>query len=254
MKSIKISIVIVHFNDQQGFVKTIDSISDQNYENLELIVIDGASTDGSIDYIKRQKDKLDILVSEPDQGIYDAMNKGMSLATGDWLCFLNAGDGFADSQVISNLLSHGLNEPVIFGQSITYFGTIEKLRYADFGFSNPEWYLTKMPNHQAVFIAREIYISKQFDTQFKVISDTIFLREVFSKYSYQYVPIVISRFELGGVSNYYGSFKNYQKVSREYQNLYNDRLMPVKHLFKYILQKFLSKRFYHLIYIKYLLK
>ena len=254
MESPKISIVIVHFNDGHGFETTMKSVIDQNYTDLELIVVDGESNDGSLTTINTFSTILDVLISEPDAGIYDAMNKGMAAASGDLLCFLNAGDTFHDSQVLLNVTQNELQADIIFGQSLSYFGSFQKLRFPDFELSNPEWFLTKMPNHQAIFISDKIYKNHRFSLKYKVISDTIFLRFIFSNYSHQFLPIIISRFELGGISNYYGTFKNYWSVAKEYEVLYQDRLMPIKHFVKYFLQKVLSKELYHRIYVKYLLK
>lgn len=99
----KITIVTVTYNCKDELEKTILSVINQNYQNIEYIIIDGASTDGTLDLIQKYKNNITKVVSEPDKGIYDAMNKAISLATGQWINFLNAGDIYANNNVISNL-------------------------------------------------------------------------------------------------------------------------------------------------------
>ncbi len=88
----KLSIITINKNNAYGLRKTIQSVINQTYSNIEYIIIDGASTDGSIDVIKKFEDKIDWWASEPDTGIYNAMNKGIKIATGDYCQFLNSGD------------------------------------------------------------------------------------------------------------------------------------------------------------------
>lgn len=99
----KISIITVVYNARASVERTICAVAKQTYTNKEFIVIDGGSTDGTLDILKKHKDKIDILVSEPDNGIYDAMNKGVANATGDYLIFINADDYFYDEHVLSKV-------------------------------------------------------------------------------------------------------------------------------------------------------
>ena len=95
-----ISIITVSYNAVKTIEDTINSVLNQTYPNIEYIIIDGGSTDGTLDVIKKYQDKITYWVSEPDKGIYDAMNKGALKATGVWLHFMNAGDTFYDEQVL----------------------------------------------------------------------------------------------------------------------------------------------------------
>ena len=99
-----ISVVTVSYNAVSTIEQTILSVINQTYPNVEYIIIDGGSTDGTVDIIKKYADKIAYWVSEPDKGIYDAMNKGVVVATGEWINFMNAGDIFTDSDVIDKLL------------------------------------------------------------------------------------------------------------------------------------------------------
>lgn len=103
MEEVKISVITVCYNAVDTLEKTIQSVLEQTYHNIEYIIIDGGSTDGTVEIIHRYVDYLAYWVSEPDRGIYDAMNKGIERATGEWVNFMNAGDYFYNYDVISNV-------------------------------------------------------------------------------------------------------------------------------------------------------
>lgn len=113
----KISVITVTFNAEESVERTLLSILDQRYPSLEIVVVDGASTDGTMAALKRYSAKIDVLSSEPDRGIYDAMNKAVKKASGDYLLFMNAGDIFSDSQALVRLAGQidGSQECVVFG-------------------------------------------------------------------------------------------------------------------------------------------
>lgn len=98
-----ISIITVIYNDKLYLEETILSVINQKYQNIEYIIIDGGSSDGSIDIIKKYQHKINLWISEKDEGIYDAMNKGFQLANGEWINFMNSGDTFASNEVVSNI-------------------------------------------------------------------------------------------------------------------------------------------------------
>ncbi len=100
-----ISVITVVFNGELFLEETIKSVLNQTYDNVEYLIIDGGSTDGTLDIIKRYKNQIDYWVSEPDKGIYDAMNKGIALASGTWLNFMNAGDSFNTSTVLNEIFT-----------------------------------------------------------------------------------------------------------------------------------------------------
>lgn len=97
-----ISIVTVSYNAVDTIEETIQSVLGQDYEAIEYIVVDGGSTDGTVDIIKKYSDKLSYWVSEPDNGVYDAMNKGITVASGQWINFMNSGDCFFSNHVLSD--------------------------------------------------------------------------------------------------------------------------------------------------------
>lgn len=116
----KISVVTIVFNDIKGIGTTIDSVASQTARNdIEYIVIDGASTDGTADFIREKASRINILVSEPDKGIYDAMNKGLERATGDFVIFMNSGDRFSSADVVERIIAEiektGSKPAVVYG-------------------------------------------------------------------------------------------------------------------------------------------
>ena len=121
----KISIVTISYNIVSSIEKTILSVISQTYSNIEYIVIDGGSTDGTVDIIKKYSNKISYWVSERDKGIYDAMNKGIEAATGDWINFMNAGDLFFHNNVISEII------PFLDNNVDIIYGDFEKLSDED---------------------------------------------------------------------------------------------------------------------------
>lgn len=103
MENDRVSVITVCYNAERLLEDTIKSVLVQNYDNIEYIIVDGASKDNSLNIIKKYNDKITCWISEPDKGIYDAMNKGVKLATGDWIAFMNAGDTYVDENVISDI-------------------------------------------------------------------------------------------------------------------------------------------------------
>jgi len=105
----KISVITVVFNGVSSIEETVSNVLDQSYENLEYIVIDGGSNDGTQDLIKKYQDKISLWISEPDRGIYDAMNKGIAKASGEYVIFMNCGDKFYDADTVKSFFIKNIN-------------------------------------------------------------------------------------------------------------------------------------------------
>ena len=117
-----ISIITPVLNNAEYLEQTIQSVIDQDYDNIEYIIIDGGSTDGTLDIIKKYNDKINFWISEPDKGIYDAQNKGVSRATGKYFAVLNSGDFYAENDVVSKVASkikNQLNVDYIYSNNIS---------------------------------------------------------------------------------------------------------------------------------------
>ncbi|MCR5276676.1 MAG: glycosyltransferase [Bacteroidales bacterium] len=170
MKAPKISVVTVSYNTVHVIARTLESVLSQTYGNTEYIVIDGASTDGAAELIRSYADRIDHFVSEPDKGLYDAMNKGIRAASGDFVLFLNADDVFADYDVLGDVAEFiGLHPEadVIYGNSVQVF------EYGSYQVRPGQAYLNhKMCiSHQATFVRTELLRSHPFDTRFRYAAD-----------------------------------------------------------------------------------
>ncbi|RRV00060.1 glycosyltransferase [Stutzerimonas xanthomarina] len=241
-----ISVVTVVFNGGDFIEKTILSVLGQKYSNVEYIIIDGGSTDGTLDILRRYEGLIEYWVSERDSGIYDAMNKGAEIASGDWICFMNGGDLFFDDRVIHKIAeSITPTSQVCFGKSLSTYEDMQVVRYEDFGSSERDFYLTKMPNHQAIFIRKDKYKSVRYSLDYRYCSDTDYLRRVFDEAAYCEYPGFVSRFELGGVSNYYGKFSVYRAMVKEYRMLgYGYFYSFFAHSIKYFFQLSMGRKRY----------
>ena len=124
----KLSIITVNLNNKTGLEKTVKSVCSQTFEEFEFIIIDGGSTDGSLDIIKRYEDNISCWVSEQDKGVYNAMNKGIKMAKGEYLQFLNSGDSLINSDVLNKVFKENKTEDIIF----LLTDTIQRVRSGEF--------------------------------------------------------------------------------------------------------------------------
>nr|WP_263458985.1 glycosyltransferase family 2 protein [Bathymodiolus platifrons methanotrophic gill symbiont] len=116
----------VVFNGAEHLEQTINSVIGQTYDNVEYIIIDGGSTDNTLEIIKKYEGQIDYWVSEPDGGIYDAMNKGTGLATGEWVNFMNAGDWFMRNDTINSIFRNNIKSDLVYGDHEIRYSTLNK--------------------------------------------------------------------------------------------------------------------------------
>ena len=187
-----ISIVTVSYNAVSTIEQTILSVINQMYPNIEYIIIDGGSTDGTVDIIKKYADKIAYWVSEPDRGIYDAMNKGIDVATGEWVNFMNCGDRFYNIMVIYDILGNlKQNEvDVIYGNRIcSFFNTqyIQRPRpLSQFSLDFPIF-------HQSAFIKTIVMKEMKYNLQYKICADYDFFYRLWNqKGTFLYVDSIMS--------------------------------------------------------------
>ncbi len=205
---LKITVITVCFNSATTLERTLNSVITQDWPNVEYIVIDGASTDGSVEILKCFKPKLAHLVSEPDEGIYDAMNKGLKYASGDIICFLNADDQYASSTVLSKvaaqMLEYGL-DAVLGDVSFFRQANPERIvrRYRSDRFRPERLASGWMPAHPALFCSRALVQRVgQFKTDYRIAGDYEFIVRAFYGHEvrYRHVPEVLVKMQMGGVS------------------------------------------------------
>lgn len=193
----KISIVTVVFNGIKTLESAILSVVCQNYNNIEFIIIDGGSTDGTLDIIKKYEDKITFWQSEPDKGIYDAMNKGLDKASGDWLMFLGCDDLLLN--VIDQVVSIMKNKSTIYyGNS---FFNKELLIYD--GKFNGFKLSKRNICHQAIFYPKLAYKKKNYDLRYKLLSDYSYNIICYgdSELNFEYIPVLVSIFNQYGSCN-----------------------------------------------------
>lgn len=205
----KISIITVVYNNKPNLQDAIDSVYNQTYKNIEHIIIDGNSNDGTIDLIKKNESKISNWISGKDNGIYDALNKGLDLATGDIIGFLHSDDIYASNEIIQKVIEEFKYTDCdsIYGD-LQYVSKNNTNNIIRFWKSRPfhSNLLKKgwMPPHPTFFVKRHIYSQYGgFDTDFKIAADyDLMLRFLGQKkISTHYLPQIIIKMRLGGLSN-----------------------------------------------------
>ncbi|WDF54711.1 glycosyltransferase family 2 protein [Mucilaginibacter sp. KACC 22063] len=213
-----VTIITVVFNSVDTIEQTILSVINQSYSNLEYIIIDGASTDGTIDVIKKYENRIKYWISEPDKGIYDAMNKGINKASGEWLNFMNAGDWFYSAQTIEQVFNNtGLeNVEMIYGNTEKRKGNSSSIHKP--GHSENFW--KQLMVHQSMFTRTDLNKKYLFDVGFKVAADFDFIyKTFFFKHKTLYIDNIISSFDMVGYShgNRYIGFAEDRKIAMKYK-------------------------------------
>ena len=194
-----ISIITVSYNAVSTIEKTILSVINQTYDNIEYIIIDGGSTDGTIEIIKKYEHNISYWISEPDKGIYDAMNKGIKLAKGDWINFMNAGDTFYNNKIINEIFSYHCKGDILYGNvyyeqngyKIIKKATTPQLSNINLSFC-----------HQSSFVKSSIIKKNPFNTIYKLSADYAMFMSLLSEgFKFIYVDICIAKYDRNGISS-----------------------------------------------------
>lgn len=243
---IKISIITVCYNAENDIETTIKSVIQQEYNDIEYVIIDGGSTDNTIDLIKKYSNHIDYWCSEPDKGIYDAMNKGVKKCTGDYLIFMNAGDYFFSKSTLAlcyNYIKEHPNYDCYYGNTVLEF--------------NKEKYLSIPQNlkllenqmifcHQSCLTRRELQEKHPFNLNYKIIADYFFFKELYTQgHTFAYINLPIAFYEAeNGVSS-----KMQKKVMLEYARIRHNNLLCYTINAIYIHIKSIIKKFVPKVYI-----
>lgn len=197
-----LSIITVVFNGEKYLEETIRSVINQTYDNVEYIIIDGGSTDGTIDIIKKYKNKIDYWKSEKDSGIYDAMNKGIDLVAGDWINFMNAGDKFYDNTTCNTLFKEDkdfANIDILYGDLIVDYGKFNRLEKAK---SIDKIWKGMVFSHQSSFIRSSYHKEKKYTLSYNIAGDFEFFYNTFKKNKqFKYLNNTISIMGVEGLSD-----------------------------------------------------
>lgn len=193
----RLSVITINYNNALGLKKTLDSVFNQTSKDFEYIVIDGASSDDSVEVIKEYENIITYWVSEPDKGIYNAMNKGIARAKGDYCIFMNSGDVFYEKSTIERVLVNLDGTAVITG-SIKFANGIKEAP-SEITLVN---FLRNTLAHQSSFIKTALLKKYGYDENYKIVSDWKFWIQVLvlDNLSYKSIDIVVSEYDLTGIS------------------------------------------------------
>lgn len=247
----KISIITVVYNNEKTIEDAIQSVLQQSYSNIEYVIIDGGSKDNTVNIINKFKDKLAYFISEKDNGLYDAMNKGIKAATGDVIGILNSDDLYQDFDVIKDVMKQFNDDSeldILYG-NLVYVKSDDTSKvvrnwksksYYDNFFEN-----ANVPPHPSLFVRKKVYeVTGVFDLEYKIAADYELMLRIFKKYNFnsKYIDRLIVRMRLGGASN--GSFSGIMKQNKEVLNAWKKNnlrspfyLMPLR-VFKKLTQFF----------------
>ena len=210
------SIITINYNNCEGLRRTIESVVAQTCRDFEYIVIDGGSTDGSVDVIKRYAQQIDYWVSEPDKGIYNAMNKGVAQAHGEYCLFMNSGDMFHDKKVVELLHRFADKSDIIYGNAFRVDRVVE---YPDeiTGF----YMFNNAICHQSVLIRRDLLVQKPYEEDYKIVADWkhMFALLILQGASYRHVNITVCDYDTNGIST-----ENWAQVLEEREKALKDML------------------------------
>lgn len=228
----KVTVITVCYNAEQVIENTINSIINQIDINFQFVIIDGGSTDRTLEIISNYSSYIDYFISETDNGIYDAMNKGIIHSNGEWVIFMNAGDSFFDSNTLSEIFKNNVDDSVVlFGH--TSFIANGRIRIKPIPKLNFFW--KGMPIcHQSLFVKRDELALHSFDLNYTFASDYDLLYKIYNKYpnKFYYTNSTISVISTNGFSesNSISTYREYRNISLKYNNYWR-----VKLYFKYVL-------------------
>lgn len=245
----KVSIITISYNNAKGLLRTIESVVSQTYRDYEYIIIDGGSSDNSKQIIELFSDKITYWVSEPDRGVYNAMNKGIAVAKGEYLHFLNSGDSYATSDVLECTFTKEYTEPLLRGIQICDYGT-HQVRWENLGNREVTLYdmFVNTLLHQATFIRRDMFEKYgNYDESLKIVSDwKFFFQTILGGEKTAFLNFDIVLFEMEGIS----TNKSHGERHLEERRKVIKELMPRNILSDYERLRFLESDAYIAKFIK----
>jgi len=237
-----VSIITVVLNGEKNLNRTIQSVINQTYENLEYIIIDGGSTDGTISIINRYKDKIDYWISKKDNGLYDAMNKGIDVARGNWINFMNAGDEFYDYSVLKNLFTNQNYHEVeiIYGNHEVVYPT-GHFRFVKAGIVKNLW-KGETFSHQSSFVKTNYLMMYKFNHSKKIAADFEFYYKAWKNNAkFKFIDLTVAKFDAGGVSDLKrinSILERWEVIEKTLKNNIFYSLLIIKEFIKVIFKRF----------------
>lgn len=234
----KLSVITVVYNNVKDIERTILSVINQTYQNLEYIVIDGASTDGTLAVIHKYRTQIAVLVSEPDKGIYDAMNKGIKHATGDYLLFMNSGDEIYEPDTVEKIFATADNADIYYGETMMINDHLEVL--GERRHKTPEQFSWKSfkygmsISHQAIYVKRSL--AGLYDTErYQLSADIDWILKIAKKaQKIVNTKMYVAKYLVGGMSKkkHLQSLKERYRIFKEYYgflpNLFNHTIIALR--------------------------
>lgn len=217
-----LSIITINYNNKKGLQHTIQSVINQNNKDFEYIIIDGGSTDGSLEIIHQYQKYITYWISEKDSGIYNAMNKGLLKAKGEYCNFLNSGDFYPKNAV--ELLSQNKGKDICIGKALCFYpSTPKKIIWAPPTTITLANIFVKSLNHQAAFIRTSLMQDLRYNEDYKIIADWDFFIRAFilKNCSYRKIDAITVNYELGGLSS-----KNMNLYKIEKEKMFSSFLYP----------------------------
>lgn len=215
----KFTVITVCYNEISTICRCVDSVLKQDHKDLEYIVIDGGSTDGTAEYLQERKSDFSYFVSEKDRGIYHAMNKGIAIASGDFLFFLNANDYFYDTKVVSHFNDAHLKNPtadILYGKVAFFYSKdkpIEHMENGHFEFKTLNDFYIRSLQQQCFFSKRQLYAELgNFKEKFRICADYEWMSQaIINKNTFLYIPTTICIFDMNGISTIEGKRRLLEK-------------------------------------------
>lgn len=211
MEKIKFSIAIATYNSANVIEELLLSVYNQTYNNFEVVIIEGKSTDGTLDIVNKWLRPCDKLLSEKDRGVYDAMNKALDIATGDYLIFMGSDDHFL-SHTVLNDVSIAIHENENCKDTIFYGGCYMDKYHQVINNTHNKWsWVRGTMCHQCIFYPKSVYKKYKYDLQYKINADYAYNLSLWGVVDFKHIDVIISYFNDGGIS---GS-ENYDIVFRK---------------------------------------
>lgn len=250
-KNMKVSVITVCYNCESDIENTLKSVIHQTYSDFEYIIIDGNSTDNTLEVIKQYSDNLDYIVSESDNGIYNAMNKGLDICSGDYVLFVNCGDQLFNERVLENLISKTNGQDIIYGDLILDFANGVQTRVTQPAVVNKYYFIYQTILHPASLVKRSVFqLYGKFREDYLISGDfEFFLRVVFKPdVSLIYLSSVISVFDMNGISNDPKTFRLRQRdrlrIQKEYLPFFLYKIAKFRFLLMKHRKKYFPKKYY----------
>ena len=197
----RLSIITINYNNCDGLEKTIDSVVSQTFRDFEWIVIDGGSTDGSKELLEQHAGYFAYWVSEPDKGIYNAMNKGIDQTKGDYCLFLNSGDWLYNDTSLERCFAHDFNADVMYGDCVFHYADHESKHHYPSNLTFEFLYRSSLA-HCCSFIKRELLVKEHYNEGYKIVSDLEFwVKLAFSSDTFHHLDEFVSVFDTTGISS-----------------------------------------------------